>query len=193
MRGFLGQAGEAKYFDTANVLALNTTGTLNHIDIVPTGTTVNSRDGKNYTITSVQIRGNVVQDTTAATNNVAMYLVWDKQPNKALAAITDILDTSTTLSFIKRENAQRFQIIKKWRYALSGNAGTPTAGMEIYDVDDYIKLPRGLTASCTTADTTGAIGNRVTGALLLVGVGNTASGTTDAVGNINARVNFMDA
>lgn len=194
-RGFLGAAGEAKYFDiTAGALALNTTGSISHLDIVPTGTTVNSRDGRKFKNTSVQIRGQAQADTTTTVCNGAMYLVWDRQPNKALAAVTDVLDTANSNSFAKRENSQRFKIIKKWRWAFAGNQ--TTAGQQVsttnFDIDDYVRLPDDCIAECTTADTTGAIGNRVTGALLLVTVGNTAAGTADANVVIGTRVNFVD-
>lgn len=194
-RGFLGAAGEAKYFDIASgTLPLNTTGQISHIDIVPTGTTVNSRDGRKFKNTSVQIRGVALSDSTTATSTGAMYLVWDRQPNKALAGITDVLDTASSYSFAKRENAQRFKIIKKWRWVFNGNnttAGQQTSNTS-YDIDDYVKLPDECVAECTTADTTGAIGSRVTGALLLVTVGNQVAGTADANVIIGTRVNFVD-
>lgn len=194
-RGFMGAAGEAKYLDIAlGTLALNTTGSISHLDIVPTGTTVNSRDGRKFKNTSVQIRGFATADNTTITTIGAMYLVWDKQPNKALAAITDVLDTNNASSFTKRENSQRFKIIKKWRWSFAGN--NLTAGQQsdtsMYDIDEYVKLPDDCLAECTTADTTGAIGNRVTGALLLVTTGISPAGTADALVNINSRVNFSD-
>lgn len=192
-RGFLGAAGEAKYFDiAAGSLPLNTTGSISHLDIVPTGTTVNSRDGRKFKNTSVQIRGLALADTTTTATQGAMYLVWDRQPNKALASITDVLDTASSVSFAKRENVQRFKIIKKWRWVFAGNSATPVASNVIHDIDEYVKLPEECVAECTTADTTGAIGNRVTGALLLITIGSNTAGTADANVTITTRVNFVD-
>lgn len=197
LRGFLGSAGEAKFFDiAAGQVSLTTDGTISHLDIVPTGATVNSRDGRKFRNTSVQIRGFAQSLSTTTVCTGAMYLVWDRQPNKALTAINQILDNVTPVSFTKRENAQRFRILKKWRWAFAGNAST--AGQQttssIYDIDDYIKLPDDCIAECTSADTTGAIGNRITGALLLVtcGTGNPTVATDDAAVNITTRVNFVD-
>lgn len=192
-RGFLGAAGEAKYFDTAATgRALNTTGTVIHLDIVPQGTTVNSRDGRKFKNTSVQLRGYAQSDTATTITNGMMLLVWDRQPNKVLAGVTDILESATSFAFAKRENAQRFRILKKWRWCFGGNSTTPATGKEVYDIDDYVKLPDECIAECTASDTTGAIGNRVTGALLLLTIGDIAAGTTDAICNIGARVNFVD-
>lgn len=188
-------AGEGKYFDIAiGTLALNTTGSVSHLDVVPVGSSVNSRDGRKFKNTSFQVRGVATSDTATVAASGAMYLVWDRQPNKALAAVTDILDTASSLSFAKRENAQRFKIIKKWRWAFTGN--NTTAGQQtsssLFDIDDYVRLPDECVAECTTADTTGAIGNRVTGALLLVTIGATGAGTSDANVTITTRVNFAD-
>lgn len=192
-RGFLGAAGEAKYFDVASgTLALNTTGSITQLDSVPTGTTVNSRDGRKFKLTSFQVRGIAAADTTTTVTQGAMYLVWDRQPNKALAAITDVLDSASSVSFAKRENSQRFKIIKKWRWVFAGNSATPTANNAIYDIDDYVKLPEECVAECTSADTTGAYGNRVTGMLLLITIGSKAAGTNDADVTITTRVNFVD-
>lgn len=185
--------GEAKFVDTAAAgYGLNTTGTVTHVSIVPTGTTVNSRDGKNFCCTSVQVRGTAYADTTTTVSSGLAMLVWDRQPNKALAGVTDVLDTVSSDSFLKRENAQRFRILKKWRYAFGGNSTAPASGNETFDVDDYVKLPKECVAKCTTADATGVIGNRVTGALLLVTAGNVAAGTADATFAVGVRLNFLD-
>lgn len=192
-RGFLGAAGEAKFFDVASgTLPLNTTGSVSQVDSIPTGTTVNSRDGRKFKLTSFQIRGLALADTTTTNTQGAMYLVWDRQPNKALAAITDILDTNSSVSFQKRENIQRFKIIKKWRWVFSGNSTTPNGYGTIYDIDDYVKLPDECLAETTSADTTGAIGNRVTGALLLITTGSSGASTADGNVTVTTRVNFVD-
>lgn len=186
--------GEPKFVDTASAsYACNSTGSITHISIVPTGSTVNSRDGKNFKLTSAQLRGVWAVDTASTLVQGMALLVWDKQPNKALAGITDVLDSASSYSFIKRENAQRFRIIRKWRFASSGNSTTPATGRETQDIDEYVKLPANCIAQCTSADATGVIGNRVTGALLLVTVGDIGAGTADLNFNVGIRTNFVDA
>jgi len=197
-RGFLGPAGEAKYFDYAagalSTFALNTTGSIVLVDEVPQGTTVTTRDGRKWKDTSVAIRGIAQADSTTATTVGAAYLVWDRQPNKALASITDYLDAADANSFPKRENAQRFLTIRKWRWSFAGN--NTTAGQNndstVYAIDEFVKLPAECIAETTSADTTGVIGNRVTGALLLITVGTTAAGTADANLIVKIRTNFRD-
>lgn len=195
MRGFLGPAGDQKYVDVANAsYGMDTTGSITHVSIVPQGTTVNQREGKAFQITSVQIRGQSLSDLSTTTAAGHVYLVWDYQPNKALAGITDVLDAVTTQSFTKRENASRFKILMSRVYVFAGNATVPVDGTEIYPVEEFIRVPKSCSiATCTVADTTGAIGNRVTGALLLITVGNKAiAGNLGASYVVTLRVNFKD-
>lgn len=193
IRGFVGRAGENKFFDVALAnYNCDTTGTMTHLDIVTQGDTVNSRDGRKFMPTWVNFRGYIVNGATSVSTDSAVILLWDKQPNKALAAVTDFLDSASSLSQNKRENASRFLVIRRWDFAMTGkNDGTTTSGY-VRNFDKFVRLPRGLIAECTPADTTGAIGNRVTGALLLCTVGRTAAGTTSAIFSAAIRVGFKD-
>jgi len=192
-RGFVGLAGDRKYVDTAEaVYACNTTGSITHISIVPTGTSVNTRDGKAFKVNSVQLRGYVTADTTTTTTLAWCALVWDYQPNKALPALTDIWDLVNGTAMIKRENNARFKILMYRRYPIMGNVTAPATGAEVYQLDEYHKLPNDCVALCTSADTTGVIGNRINGALYLCTGGSTAAGTADGNAVLFARANFTD-
>lgn len=192
-RGFVGSRGDAKYFDTAlATYVADTTGQRTHLSIVPQGTTVNTREGKAFRCTSVNVRGKVSAGTTTTIANYAGYLVWDYQPNKALALVADILDTASSNSFPRRENNERFKIIKKYYGLVIGNTTTPTVGTEAYEIDDYVKLPKDANVLCTAADTTGAIGNTIQGALIWVSVGDIAAGTAAAQFVVGFRLNFTD-
>jgi len=193
-RGFVTPlAADSKYLDTAYaVYAVNTSGSITHLDPVPQGDSVVQRNGKSWQNTNLQIRGIIVQDTTAVANHVAMYIVWDRQPNKAAFAITDLLDVAHPSSFMKRENKGRFLVIKKWQRVLIGNSTSPTTGREAIIIDKWIRLPAECIAQATAADTTGAIGNRITGALFVLFVGANAPGTADANAQIAFRLGFRD-
>lgn len=189
----VGWLGDKKYIDTAEAnYVLNTTGSITHISIVPTGTNVNSREGKAFQVTSASIRGFATSDTTTTTTLGWIALVWDYQPNKALPVLTDIWDAISGSAMIKRENNARFKIILYRRYLFVGNSTTPTADKAAYDVDEFGKLPKDAVALCTSADTTGVIGNRLNGALYLCTGGSTAAGTADANTSLYCRVNFSE-
>jgi len=198
-RGFVTPlAADAKYIDSpaGNIThTMSTAGTVQHLDIVAQGDTVNQRNGKSWINTNIQIRGRIFAGTTATLNHIAIYLIWDRQPNKVLASIDDILENRATTeseSFMKRENKGRFITIKKWNRGLVGNSTTPSTGREFVVIDKWIKLPDECIAQATAADTTGVIGNRVTGALLLATIGDKVSGTTAASIVYNYRLGFKD-
>jgi len=191
-RGFVGAAGEAKYVDIANATyALDTTGSITHVSVVPQGASVNQRIGRKCELKYFQMRGEMRNNATAVHNNVAVYLVWDEQPNKAMPAITDILDAASVYALSKRENVQRFKIIKKWRAAMMGLGATPVTGTEMVTLDEYVRLPKGLVVVPTTADITGAIADVINGALFLVTVGDT-TGAAAAVLQVTCRTGFAD-
>jgi len=193
IRGFVGRAGENKYFDLASATyATDTTGSVTHLDVVTQGDTVNSRDGRKFNPVWVNMRGYVQNSSTSTATDNVVILLWDKQPNKALCAITDVLDAITPESQNKRENASRFQIIRRWNYCLTGKNDGSTVGGYIRNWDKYVRLPPGLIAECTPADTTGAIGNRVTGALIMLTLGNIAAGTAAATLRTSIRIGFKD-
>lgn len=191
--GFVGAAGDAKYIDIAYTThAIDTTGAISHLSIVAQGNTVNQREGKAFRCTSVYLRGNVTNGITANVNDYSILLVWDKQPNKALAAVTDILDSASAYSMVKRENSARFVILRRFDGVLTGKGDGTNGQGYCRNFDKYVKLPRDCNCLCTVADTTGAIGNRVSGALLLVAVGITAAGGAAAALNVTGRMNFVD-
>lgn len=192
-RGFVGTVADAKFFDTAvATYEASTTGSITHLNPVPQGTTVNTRVGKAYRCTSVQVRGAVSNRSTSTISSPVGYLVWDYQPNKVLAAITDILDSVNSAAFPKRENAIRFKIIKKFEYTLTGNNATPASGDEAERIDAYVKLAPDMSTLLTSADTTGVIGDTINGALLWVTVGDVATGTAASSFNVGFRLNFRD-
>jgi len=192
-RGFVGMAGDRKFVDTAPATyVMSTTGTLTHISIVGQGVTVNSREGKAFRVTSCQLRGDAFAGTTGTVARGALALVWDYQPNKVLPALTDIWDTVTSDSLIKRENNARFKIVMYRRWSFLGNSTTPSTGMEGHSVDEFIKMPKDSIALCTLTDTTGVIGNRVNGALYVCTLGDVVTGATAPSINLTIRTNFMD-
>lgn len=191
-RGFMA-GNDYKFVDLAAANYQNdTTGSITLIATIPQGTTVNTREGKSAQLTSVRVRGFIESKAATTVAQAACYLVWDRQPNKALAAIADVLVSASSNAFPNRENAQRFVIIKSWRYGFAGNTTAPAAQPTTIPVDDYVKLPRECVTSFTSADTTGVIGDIISGALLFITVGTIAAGTAAAESQLAFRVNFRD-
>jgi len=192
-RGFVGARGDYKYHDVANAQYANdTTGSITHLTVIPQGTSVNEREGKGCRITSINVRGDIRSGTTTSSARYASYLVWDYQPNKVIAGITDILDSANSQSFPKRENNERFKILKKYYGVVEGEDAATLSFGHSCPIDDYIRVPDDMNILCTTADTTGAIGNTIQGALYLVTVGDIGAGTAAARSHLGFRINFTD-
>jgi len=187
-------ATEKKYIETAIAAYVNnTTGSITHLDIVPQGSTVNEREGKAFQPTSIQIKGVVTNGAGAAANKWANYLVWDKQPNGALATIGDILVSASSLAFPNKDKQSRFKILRAFNGTLSGQSDEPLNSFgNTTNVEEFIKLPAYCISQCTAADSLGTIAGRTTGALLWVTVGDHTAGTTAASSTVGFRMNFND-
>lgn len=186
---------DAKYLDTSATLAINTTPNTLHLDIVPTGTLVTTRIGKAWQNTGVHIRGQITARESAVTNHYGIYLVWDRQPNFALASFGTIFDTTSIASsdaLPLRSNKQRFRILKSWHGLILGNITAMTNGGEAKLIDSFVVLPKECIAQTTAADTTGVIANRSSGALLLASMGTTAAGAGACGAFFNIRVSVKD-
>lgn len=182
---------EKKFVDLASATyALNTTGSIALIPVVAQGAGESQRIGRKINLMSVQMHGYCLSDTATVTARGRVMIVYDRQPNAALAAITDVLDTISSQSFLNDQNKNRFRVLYNRHYAFSGNITTPATGKEIKIVDEFIKLRKLETTYGVVG--TGAIGDIKTGALLLVTVGDVAAGTADANAVLGFRVRFYD-
>jgi len=189
---------ETGYIDIAPAdYALNTTGSIILLDTVAQGTTVNQRVGKKILLKSLQCRGLMNNDSTAALNDVAYMIVYDSRPTGTLPAITDILNTVNSNSMNNDNNSGRFSILKRVDEVLIGNASftgaVANALTEKTSVSADWFLPLKDRQVVYKALGTGAIADIEQGALYLVTVGSNAAGTLDATLTVAFRLRFMDA
>lgn len=185
---------ELKYVDVASsAYVCDTTGTVTALNLLAVGDDNNTRDGRQVTIKSVQIRG-IVQNVDQATGDsyARIMLVWDNANNSGtIATIAQILTAATSLSFPLIDNAQRFTILSDRTYAIGQISTTATQSFagspNVNTCDLYKKINQVTQYSGTTA----AIGSIQNGALLLVTLGNNGAGL-GATALIATRVRFTD-
>jgi len=181
----------AGYVDLANAgYPCDTTGSITLLATIAQGASQQQRIGKKAMYKSIQTRGNITQNSTATTNDVAVCIIYDKEPTGTLPNITDIFNTVNALSFLNDTNSDRFRVLRRWTHCLSGNPVTPATGNEIIDVDEYLDL-KSLPVQFKAA-ATGAIGDIAYGALYLVTMGSAAAGTTAATASLGFRTRFFD-
>ena len=185
---------EHKFYDTASQsFAFDTTGTIIDEAVVPQGVTVNQRVGKEINMKAVQLRGTIKAGTNSA-SHAALLLVYDRECNgAALPTISSILTAASSNAFSNRDNAPRFQIVRRWDWVLNGTAGSSTLSTDTSTVfiNEYVSLKE-KSIKWTSANTDGATTGKIKGNLLLVSVGDTAAGASAPSGTISARLDFSD-
>jgi hypothetical protein len=183
--------GETGYVDLASAsYNCDSTGSIALINTVGQGSSTNQRVGKRIMLKSLQGRGRVSNNSTAAYNDVAILIVYDKRPTGTLPNITDILDTVSPSSFNNDDNSGRFQILKRWDLSLIGSAANNYTPISQYDISFFLDL-KGKPQEFGSAGT-GAIGDIEVGALYIVTLGATAAGTTAATYTSGFRTRFID-
>lgn len=189
---------EKKVFDVVpGVAQINTTGFVQCICIPVLGNDYNNRVGRKITMSSVYVRGYARTEisatpaaTTVSSQQGRIMLIYDDQPNGALPAITDILNTADPASQLNLNNRDRFRVLKDKCFAFDPYLQSASASAQIFSVRIYRKL----NIDCTFNGVNGGtIADIQTGALLLAYVGSNAAGvSTDANAYLSSRVRFLD-
>jgi len=184
---------EKKYFDTvyaaSNIPSAG--GFTTSWNLIPQGTTKNTRIGNKCTVTNINFHGQFTLLTQAAASVVGDKIRWivfvDRQANGAVpAAISDLIQTmpgaTTDLnSFRNMDNVDRFVILKDKTYVLnqatqSGSLGSNVTTREI-KMNKKVNIP--LEFSSTNGAITEVRSNNILA--LIISLGNNLSqfaGTT---------------
>lgn len=193
-RGWINDGSEVKYRDlAAATYPCDTTGSVTVLNGVARGDDPTQRNGNVINMKSCRVFGLIYpQDFDVNPNLARIMLVWDAQPNSgSLPGITAILNQSTSISSTNLDNRMRFTILRDYKTPLAAMSTTATqsfAGAPTVDeLDWYVKIPQRTYYSGNGEE----ISNIATGSLLLVTIGNQASGTgTNAL--LTTRIRFTD-
>ncbi len=108
--------------------------------------------------------------------------VWDKSPNLAMPAVSDIFTIDATKGYdmantlLVDDNSDRFKVLRSVRKTIckteagagSGNQLSTGNSSNIVLIDDYLKLPASCVTTYVKGNATGGINNVQTGALYLI-------------------------
>ncbi len=115
---YSGRNAELKFFDgTKTATVMGSSGTIfdDSLNEIVQGVTESNRIGRKCTIRSLHMRGSIVKpvsaDITVGADRVRIIVYLDKQANGATAAITDIVESASTGSFLNLANSGRFRMI----------------------------------------------------------------------------------
>lgn len=180
---------EKGYVDLASAAyAFDTTGSITLIATIAQGTSTNQRIGKKAMYASIQVRGVCNSNANTLIADGAWIIVYDRRPTGVLPNITDVLVTSTAISFNNDTNSNRFQIVRRKEFLFISNTTVPTDSTA-QQGDDFIKFRRPVVYK---AAGTGAIGDIEEGALYAITVGSIAAGTGAATATLAYRVRFTE-
>lgn len=200
IKGSISPKPELKYVDTALTAGTHiygTTGLATPINLLAVGDDNTTRDGRQVTIKSVQIKG-VIRPLFAGAavsypSRCRSMLIWDNANNSVATSsatlIAAALTAATSYSFPLVNNQERFTILwdsaKPMGYMDNDTYGSNSPGCQV--VDFYKKL------NCTAqySGTTAVIESIQNGALWFVTLGDQADANAPVFYG-NARVRFTD-
>lgn len=168
------------------------------------GASYYNRIGAKIRMKSIQFKANVTNAATAIEGILRWLIVYDKQTNGVMPAITDILETrdfsgtatTTIYSCLKTENRERFEIVrdKTWHSPSVTNTGGVLTNLSFPSDDDEMEFSEFLKLksrkTCYKAST-GAVGDITTGGLYMFCL---ISGAADQSWSITTatRLRFYD-
>lgn len=198
--GFYGSAVrspvERKVVDTTvAVYQINTTGSVNLLNGIATGTDYTQRIGRRVNVVSIQARGIAYIETPTATpvQMGRFMLVEDMQANGVIATTADIFNEATGTSMMNLNNRERFKVHydKQMVFGPASTTATQTysAGPQAYNIAVYKKCNIPMVFEGTAA----TIGSVSSGALYAVFIGTQVAGTADCNCAMSFRIRFIDA
>lgn len=180
---------ELKVIDTAvATYVFDTTGTVTLLNGAAVGSDFTDRIGRKSMFKSLLLQGLVAPVSGAVSSLNRIMLVYDTQPNGALAVVTDVLNTANAASMLNLNNRDRFEILwdeyfETGFYTAGAVADRTSRPVRQYQEFDLPTVYGGAGATVASVQT---------GALLLLTVGTqlAAAGAT-FVGAV--RVRFVDS
>lgn len=204
-------SAETKVVDTVNgsgniTLNLNTTPNLDAMNLIQSGSAFYQRVGRRVEMQSLHLYGFLNQTGTAAQEGFARILViYDRQTNGALPSYATLMAnydqsgtaTSSVYSGLNPDERERFVILADFKIttpyvtAATFVPGSTDGPSGTYKIDRFIKL-RGLQTHYKADSVPAVIGDVATGSLLLVGVGDKASGSEGWNAVLSWRIRYSD-
>lgn len=151
----------------------------------------------NGVITLDQARNPGVNDGGSAEQQARFLILWDREPNTALPAITAILDVNDPLSMFNLDNRARFSVVvdRLWTLGPILVNSTATQAVAAYSNTGYrFRIKKKLSKKVTFgSNNTGTITDIEANSLLMVWVGSRGASNFDAIATVATRVRYYDS
>jgi hypothetical protein len=177
---------ELKSLDLVTTLASNTTGAISLLNGCAQGTALHERVGRQIRLRSLTLKGMLSVTAATGVDQFLRYLVVrDSQSNAAAPAITDVLDTVSTVSQANISNVERFAFVLD-RCVYLNAAAEPGAGKSV---------TYSTSLNCAThfnVGNAGTVADITKNSLYLIVIGSVAPGATAGSVDFNTRIRFSD-
>lgn len=195
-----------------NVTLINSTGAFALLNGTMSGTGINNRVGRKIRLKSLQFNGiyNTNKDAgTVAPEYHRILLVYDRQPNSALPAVADIIQSidlngntsSTVYDYLNPSNYERFKVLRDWKnmVTLNNTGAINPAGstvldcgnsQSVFNIKAFIKLNDFETHY--NAGNAGTIADITAGSVLLLCLGNVVSANAPWQLQWSSRLRYLD-
>lgn len=122
-------------FDATQIVAAQTTAVVTLLNGIDDGVTSSTRVGRRVNLASLTYRFmSSLAATSAGASPIRLLIVYDRQPNGATPAITDIVVVDTITTVMNLANSKRFKVLVD-EYADLG-----TSGPGSFTIEGYRKL-----------------------------------------------------
>lgn len=182
-------SAEFKSIDDNGGQEMNTTGSLHCLNACVRGSDIGDRVGRQIMMKSIQLNIHAYAKAGTGVRQVGRALVvYDRQTNGSLPAVTDIITTVSRVTAPRNlNNRKRFKIL--WDMPICLSSDVTDNDQSQITIQKYRKLRHPVEFNSGNAGTYGDIS---TGALWLVLYGTEATGTTAATFDYDSRVRFLD-
>jgi len=183
---------EIKHLQTTGNNAVSTTMQVADLCYqITQGSGVSNRIGNEILIKNVQVRGHVTASTTTVLQHCRLVLIYDKQPNGAYPAFTDIYLAASCDSLPRLDIANRFIIFKEWYFPIEGYVTASITGGGIsssYLIDENIPVNCPIKYGANA----GAVADLRSGNLFFMQIGDVAAAATNPYATISLQVDYFD-
>lgn len=198
---------------SATPMAFNTTGTVNVVNLIQPGDEFFNRIGRRIEMKSLYLNALIQFTSAPATANMdyaRLVVVYDRQPNGVAANWGSVfasfdqtgMSTSTALSNLNPNNAERYAVLADIRLALpeftTASAGVfprsqgPTDGTNpSWCIKRFINL-KNLKAHYLAANSPSTVGDISSGALLVMSFGSYNAGSEAYQAQVDWRLRYTD-
>ncbi len=192
----MGTHPEKKFKDTTFATAPSTAGAISSpLSTIAQGVEEFERVGRKAIITDILVKGHLacaaVAGGTGGSNRIRIDLVQDMQPNKAVFAVTDYLETADINSYKNLAQAKRFKTLYSHVWTINAKAG---GGDGTTNWISGTFIPVNINVKCCIdmeySLATGAIGAQTINSLHLVLWEEATTPATSSV--LNSRIRFVE-